>query len=387
MTEFYLLQYTDNTCPMKKHAKNKKNFNFSSLKSFLQRGSGNIYVIAILGTIVAGSALMTGGLVPQLDPPPDDAVAVQIDTNIPPGEENNALELRSFGILTPSPTPTIEPTPIGGTATPTVPIPTGEVCINNTLFLALVDISQSMADDGKITQLQDALTELKDSMRPETALGIYGFGSYNFLSYGSTKGVKEILNFTKLKGPGEGRITTAINNLEPGGEGGTYMKNGFNVAANRLTSIASSDAYRGYRLVAIVFSDGIPEASSNDPEFNPDTTLDLPCAPERSTSGGGSYQKCWYNRQDPRRFGNSLVALQNAVKPSGGRVYSVVVYDNRRGSDDSYFISPVDSGDRLRSLIKQAASKESYYYNLDVGSVNQLASRFRSIIDGVCEEG
>lgn len=350
-------------------------FNLSQLKQVLQKGSGNIYVIAILGTIVAGSALMTGGLVPKLDPPTQDAKVVEIDPDVGAARENSALELKTFGILT----PTLEPTD----TQPTVPVPTEEVCINNTAILTLVDISQSMQDDGKIRQLRAALREVRDNMRPETALGIYGFGSYDALSYGSTKGVKQILNFTKLKGTGKGRITTAINEIVPGGLGGTYVKNGFKVATSRINSLKNTTAYKDYRFITIVFSDGVPERSGND-NTAPNDLL-LPCAPERITSTG-TYQKCWYNRQDPRRYGNSINDLQAAVESTGGRVYSVVVYDNRSGSDDSYFLSPVDPNDRLRILLKETASKSSYYYNLDIGSVDQLAGKFKDIITGVCQE-
>lgn len=335
-------------------------------------GNGSMYVLFILGTAMAGAFALTGGLTPQLNPAPKATDQVIIDEESANRSSEKSLQLVDIRVK-PSPTPTFTPTP---TRTPTV-TPTPVACLNRTAILVLADLSASMQFDNKMVELRRALRLLRDKLQPETGIGLYAFGSYTDFSYGSKRGVREIVALNKYR-DNKDTFDPAVNGLSEGGLGGTYMRPGFEVAIDRINRAQERTSYfRDYNYVTIVFSDGVPERSGADSLA--DRNLGA-CAPARQTTSG-LYQKCFAQELDPR------TDLTTQLK-SEGKVYSVVVYDTRSGEDDSYFVSPVDPNDRLRTLMKAVATRSSgstsTYYDVEVRGVNRLSNIFQSIVEGIC---
>lgn len=347
----------------------KKNLNLKF------RGNGNLYVLIILGTAMAGAFALTGGFSPQLNQTPSAADTVLIDENSANRSAEKNLQLVDIKIK-PSPIPTRVPT---ATQIPTLTVTTTPTaCLNKTAILVLADLSASMQFDNKTAELRNALRILRDKLQPETGIGLYAFGSYsdpNFV-YAGTRGVREIVAMNKYR-DNKDRFDPAVNSLVEGGLGGTYMRPGFQVAIDRLNRAQERTTYfNNYQYVTIVFSDGVPERMGGD--IYPDKTLGE-CTPERPVNTPPyTYQKCFAQELDPRP---DLVAeLKRESK-----VYSVVVYDTRNGEDDSYFVSPVDRNDRLRTLMKDVAtSPTSTYYDVEVRGVNRLANIFQGIVEGIC---
>lgn len=348
------------------------------------RGSGSIYVLFILATAMAGAFALTGGLTPQLSPNPKASDQVIIDEESANRSSENSLQLVDIRIK-PSPTPTFTPTPTRIPSITVVPSPsvspsvtvTPTACLNRTAILVLADLSASMQFEDKTVELKRALTLLKDKLQPETGIGLYAFGSYTDFSYGSTRGVREIVALNKYR-DNKTTFDQAVNTLIQGGLGGTYMRQGFQVAIDRLDRAQERTSYfRDYNYVTIVFSDGVPERSGADSIV--DQNLGS-CSPVRQTSTG-PYQKCFASELDPRTDLTAQLKRES-------KVYSVVVYDTRSGEDDSYFVSPVDSTDRLRTLMKSVATtpsgQSSTYYDVEVRGVSRLANIFESIVQGIC---
>lgn len=336
--------------------------------SFL-KGDGGIYTIFILATAMAGAFALTGGILPQLNPEPSATSQVEIDPNSAKQSSESALQLVDI-----KPKPTATPTLAPTITSPPEPL----ACLNKTAILVLLDLSASMQFDGKIEELKKAMQSLQAKLRSETAIGIYGFGSFTGFSARGKNGVKELVPLNKYR-DNQDEIDPAISSLSYGSLGGTYLRNGVSLAIDRLQAAKLRTSYfKDYQYVTLVFSDGVPERSGSD--IATDVNLGA-CAPYHSDI---DYQKCFAREQDPRGYvGQS--DLTASLKEEG-KVYSVVIYDQRTSEDDSYFVSPRDSQDRLRTLMKSIASKNSYYYDLEVRGLSKLETAFTSIINGVCSE-
>jgi len=344
------------------HRKTKpKRFHHKVISFF--KGDGGIYVIFILATLMAGSFALTGGILPNLNPNPPASSEVTIDPDSANQSSERALQLVDIKI---KPTNTPTPTPSAPSLTPSPT--TIQACLDKMVITMMIDLSLSMFNDNKIIALNTALDDFVGSLAPKTVVGGIAFGapSSDFALDG-IKGVKELSVYTSNKT----NVAARFTDLEVGPGGGTYMRNGFQAAINRLKAYKSSREIGNLRFVSILFSDGVPEIMD---DLGP------------SCLGGGKVDGvCWARQQDPRSTPYGLTSTNYITQMDGlvDKAYSVAIYDSEaRGSGLT---------DDLITLLKTNATSgnKPYYQAIDLKddrllNKGQLTNFFRSIINDSC---
>jgi hypothetical protein len=347
----------------------KGKITLQEIKKLIQKGSGNIYVIAILGTVVAGSALMVGGLVPQLDPPPDDAQAVQINTELEPNDRTNtALELRSFGILSPSPSPT--PTLVPNTPSPSpsgTPTPTTQLCFDKAAVAIVVDVSGSMDTNdagttvSRLDRLKDALRNFLTFFKPDSQVSLIAFsGNANVL-----------VPMDKLSS-NRTSINNAINSLEP--EGATNMKAGLENAVNEFRrENDDGDKFRNYNLYTVFMTDGVPESSD--------------CRYRNPT---GPYRYYLTNERDicyltgtttePTMFTHkwSPITPANSLKALGSKIFSINMFQQSSDPNEA------DKNNKAQALMQAVASDPDSTYYVSSPTTKNLTTTYQEIARKIC---
>lgn len=321
------------------------------------RGNGSMYVLFILGTAMAGAFVLTGGLTPQLNPTPKAADQVEIDEASANRSSQDSLQLVDIKI---KPTATPTPTPL-----PLTPTPTQVACLNRTVITLMVDLSQSMLNDGKIGALNAAMADFTNSLNNETVIGGIAFGAESFMT-DNTEGVKHLMGYITY-GSDKNLVNQRLAQMTPGEAGGTFIRNGFQVTLNRVRAV--KPRYPGYKHVAIFFSDGVPEM------FDYRTP----------TCYARDGEVCWARQQDPRSapFGLNATDYTTQLKSEVDKVYSVAIYNSSPGTRGAT-LTP-----QLQTLLRTIATggNSPYYQAVDLrtGQVRDLTSYFRSIIDDVCK--
>ncbi len=350
--------------------------------SFL-KGDGGIYTIFILATAMAGAFALTGGILPQLNPEPSATSQVEIDPNSAKQSSESALQLVDI-----KPKPTATPT-LAIQLTPSIsePPPVQE-CYNKTLVTLLLDYSNSMLSPGsnpKYVALNSALSSFYSEMSNYNNAGI-GAQAFTGKDSGNTPldGVYNLLNYKLVKNMSSTdrqkitQVDTGI--LQDSSGGGTYMRNGFSYTISKLDSAPSS--YSGYKKVAIIFSDGIPEETWEDrTSHNGDPNSSLVCL------GSGRYQqRCFSIFQDPRvNSANKLTDLVKGLKDITDSVYVVGIYDSKSGEG-------VVFKDNLVTLLQTIAEGNAapYYQFIDLkddseAALQKLTPAFQNIFKDVCK--
>lgn len=323
------------------------------------RGDGNLYVLLVIGSVMAGAFALTGGILPTLEQNPPASKQVEIDEASARRSSEDALQLVDLKIKpSPTPTPTVLP------PTPTV------ACLNQTVVTLIIDLSASMGNDGKIGALNNAMNAFVGSLNNNTVIGGVAFGGET-LRYGSTEGVANMLSYT-VYGTNQSTVKNTLTGLTAGPLGGTFMRNGFQVALSRLRAVKSS--YPGYRHIAIIFSDGVPEMF----DYRNPT-----CLVQEGTYGGDGFV-CFAREQDPRStpYGLTGTDYTAQLKSEVDKVYSLAIYNSTPGTRGAT-MTP-----NLIQLLKTIASGTSspYYQAVDLrsGSVGNLTSFFRTIVNDSC---
>lgn len=332
----------------------KRSITRESLIEFIQKGSGNIYVIAILGTIVAGSALMVGGLVPQLEPPPDDAQAVQVDTTIDPSERNNALELRSFGILTPTVTP------------PNTPGPTNPVCFDKAAVAIVVDVSGSMDSNlpgttvSRLDRLKAALKRFIGNFSNDSALSLISFNNTGQI----------LVPMGKLS-TNKTTLTNAINALTPGGS--TNMRSGLANADNVLD--AARPTLPNYNQYTVFMTDGVPENGAclyRRPtgvyHYYSDVENEVIC-----TLAGTNTEPTFATHV------SSPIGEANQIKADGAKLFSIALFEET-GVDSV----ERDKNNKAEDLMRDVASDPNSTYYTSNPTTKDLEETYQEIARKIC---
>ncbi|MBI5045008.1 MAG: VWA domain-containing protein [Candidatus Levybacteria bacterium] len=369
--------------------KRHKKFHHKVISFF--RGDGGIYVIFILATAMAGAFALTGGILPQLNPTPPASSQVDIDTESAKQSSENALQLVDIKPKpTEVPTPTSEITPsTSPSISPSIsqPPPVQE-CYNKTLVTLILDYSNSMLTPNsspKYTALNSALGSFYTQLSGYANAGI-GAQAFTGKDSGNTPldGVFNLLNYKLVKNVSSSdkqkitQVDKAV--LENSNGGGTYMRNGFSYTISKLESAPSS--FAGYRKVAIIFSDGIPEETWEDREsHNGDANSSSVCL------GSGRYQqRCFSIYQDPRvNSTNRLPDLVKGLKDITDSVYVVGIYDSKSGEGLVF-------KDNLISLLQTIAERSTtpFYQFIDLkddpaAALQKLNPAFQNIFKDVCK--
>ena len=322
------------------------------------RGDGNLYVLFVIGSIMAGAFALTGGILPQLDPNPPASSQVEIDVDSAKRSSENSLQLVDLKIK-PSPTPTPTSVP-----TPTV------ACLNQTVITFVVDLSASMGNDGKIGALNNAMSAFVSSLNSNTVVGGVAFGGET-LRFGSTEGVANMLPYT-VYGTNQTTVRNTLTGLSAGPLGGTFMRNGMQVALNQIRAVKPS--YPNYRHIAVIFSDGVPEMY----DYRIPT-----CLVQEGVRNQDGFV-CFAREQDPRStpYGLTSTNLTTQMKAEVDKVYSVAIYNSTPGTRGAT-MTP-----NLIQLLQTIASGTSapFYQAVDLrtGSAGNLTSFFRTIVNDAC---
>lgn len=310
------------------------------------RGDGNLYVLFVIGAVMAGAFALTGGILPTLEENPPASKQVEIDVDSARRSSENSLQLVDLKIK-PSPTPT-----------PTV------ACLNRTVITFVIDLSSSMGNDGKIQALNQAMNAFTASLNNNSVVGGVAFGAES-MRHGNVEGVSPMLSYT-LYGTNQTTVKNTLTGLRNGPDGGTFMRNGIQVALNQLR--AAKPNYPGYRHIAIIFSDGVPEMFDYR---NP-------------TCYARDGEVCWAREQDPRAmpYGLTGTDLASQLRAEVDKVYSVGIYNSTPGTRGANLTS------QLRTLLGTVASGGTapYFQAVDLrsGSATDLTSFFRTIVNDVC---
>lgn len=321
------------------------------------RGDGNLYVLFVLASVMAGAFALTGGILPTLEQDPPASKQVEIDEASVRRSSENSLQLVDLKVK-PSPTPT----PV--TPTPTV------ACLNRTVVTLIIDLSASMGNDGKITALNSAMNSFVSSLNTNTVVGGIAFGGET-LNYASTEGVSSLLPYT-VYGTNQATVRNTLTGLTAGPLGGTFMRNGIQVALNQLRAVKPS--YPNYRHIAIVFSDGVPEMY----DYRNPT-----CLVQEGTRGQDNFM-CFAREQDPRStpFGLTGTDVSAQLEAEVERVYSVAIYNSTPGTRGAT-MTP-----NLVTLLQTISSGTSapFYQAVDLrnGVAGNLTSFFRTIVNDAC---
>lgn len=118
----------------------------SLLSLLTQRGSGDLYIIGIIGAIMIGSYFLTGGLMPKIDKHPKNPKIVALDESSVEANKNT-LQLVN-----------VRP-----------------ACTRKKAVDFLLDVSGSMSKSGKLDELKIAMGKFLERVDPTAAIGIQIF--------------------------------------------------------------------------------------------------------------------------------------------------------------------------------------------------------------------
>jgi hypothetical protein len=339
-------------------------------------GSGNAYVIAIIGAVAAGSYLLTGGLMPRIEQNPINPQHVEIDdTSI--AANKDTLQLVN-----------IQPKP---SATPTSPqltpqlTPTSAQCIDNAAVAIVVDTSGSMhaIDPGqtktRIQRLKEALKDFLTFFKPDdSAISLITFANEGAVA----------VPFGKLSQNGV-TLNTAIDAIVDDGGGSTNMKAGLEKAIGELD--AAKITYPDYNQFTVFMSDGLPE--SGDCKY-------------RQYSGTDGYDNGpynWYTSGDPKTTGivPPLCVLEGTntqptffthkwspIEPGRvikrtGKLFSLSMRQEPNSNDPDY-VYEKDKYDKTESLMKAVASNPDATYYISSPTTENLTAAYQVIAKRIC---
>jgi len=313
------------------------------------KGDGGIYVIFVLATVMAGAFALSGGLLPSLNQNPPASSQVTIDPDSAKQSSESALQLVDIKIK-PSDTPVPTPSP--------TQVPTPVACLNKIALNLVLDVSASMNNDGKINQLNTAMSNLVAQLKDDTVVGAVTFAG--LASFPNSAGTTTQLPFTKYK-DNKQLVSDRLTKLTAyrGGESdGTYMRNAFQRSLTNLTAGQSTYQSDGYTFVTIVFTDGVPETKVWDDD----------CVVQVN----GSNPVCFARKQDPRISPD----LTSSMKSRVNKVYSVGIYSGNRETQTVIY-------NEARRLLSSIASQSNYAKN----SSNPAAidTMFKEVLSSVCQ--
>lgn len=369
---------------------------FKNVYGFRQslKGSGGMYVILILGLVSGLSFLLTGGLTPNIERTPENPQFVEIEDQLSPIAQQN-LQMQNIKVkptATPTPTPSNTPTPsTTPTPSPTLapsitPTPTDPVvaCLDRTAVALLIDLSASMnVPSSKLSALNSALNLLQSNLTDDTVVGAYAFGPYpNYnqsggdvsFNFENNKGVKQILPFSKYS-DNKSSIDSQLGGLTQGGVGGTYMRNGFRLMAQKVQ--AAKQTFPDYDFVTILLSDGVPELGDDDPVVQDywSRGLGFPTV----TCAGST---CFAKHQDPRAW--SDIGTNNVITPLRNQskdqiIYTIALYGTT--FPDTQLKSYLED---LLVDVAGSSNTPNYQY-INSTNYSQLSTFFTRILDASCQ--
>ncbi len=320
------------------------------------KGDGNLYVLFVIASVMAGAFALTGGILPTLEADPPASKQVEVDEASVRRSSENALQLVDLKIK-PSPTPTPTPLPIA-TSTPVPPV----ACLNKIALNLILDVSASMNNQDKINQLNLAMKGLVGQLKDDTVVGAVTFaGPTSFPNTtGNLTGTITQLPFTRYRDNKAlviNRLTT-LTAYSGSETDGTYMRNAFQRSLNNLDAAQASYESQGYTFATIIFTDGVPETKFWDDD----------CVVQVN----GSLPVCFARKQDPR----ISPSLTSSMKSRIGKVYSVGIYSGQRETQTVIY-------NEATRLLGEIASQATYARNSN--NPTAINSVFADVLSSVCQ--
>lgn len=320
----------------KKRVKTSRHATFSHKLSSFFRGRGGIFVILILALVISGAVAMTGGVMPKISSTAQPGQVGNVATgSAVTNEKTLQLTDLKFQAGTPTPTPV--------------------ACLNKVALNLLLDVSTSMNSDGKIGQLNQAMSNLVGQLQSQTVVAATEFaGPASF----PTNGTKILLPPTRFDtATNKTTVTNALTKLSvqtDSSNDGTYMRNAFSTGLTNLTAAKNTYASQGYKFITILFTDGVPETQYTD--HNCEVEFPNPYL-------------CFAKVQDPR------TDLTASMKSASNRVYAVGIYSGAR---------ELQAYTQAKQLLADVASAPTYA--TDSKDPKALTTLFGNIINSVCNQ-
>lgn len=309
------------------------------IRTLCFRGRGDPYVVSILTLIIIASAFLVGGVYPDLNQVSGTADTFEPKEKKADKKNTGVVQLRQ---LDANKKPRNQDNNRQNNNNRNRQDQAGKppACTKKGAVAFLIDVSESMNTDQKVTKLKEALIGFVNRLPNSTLVSLYTFSSPDFGE------PKERAAFGQ-KAP----VLQAIDGLTP--HGATYMLEGFQLIQQKL-SLAQDD-FPGHQFSLILASDGVPELIECDPSHMPDNT----CRPDRN----------YDYTQDP-----TLTDIPDLIKDQDVRIYSIAMYDK-----DDLDVST----NKLIEIMQSLASPDSYFDETQNGG--GLDATYERIQNSICK--
>jgi hypothetical protein len=312
------------------------------LKGSKSPGIGYLYITLIMFMAVAAGTLLSGGFIP-VDPngpggPP----------TLPPyfgqdGDADPQQLILPTGLLTPNPKDNLQ-----------LKTFTVNTCNQTSAIDILIDTSGSMTDDNKIGKLKEALRGFTSHLKGSSAIAMQTFSA----------DAKDVVKWDLYKNNKQ-QVQAAINGLNA--DGWTSMRDGFQLAKERLFEAKSKNKFPGYNYYLLVISDGVPEIPPDRPRT---------CYVQVPDPLEAPALRCFAKEQDPTVPTNLPSDIKNYKIP----IYAIGLYSN---NSSDLQLEPY----LIHLLRDQIASQPSsnFYFEYNSGNTSEnLKKIFNSIVTNIC---
>lgn len=294
--------------PARKKAKNKTSL-------FYSRGKGSILIL-LLGIIILGSIVLSGGIFPKqdLNAPGSDIGGILVSQTPGPGYKNLQLNTLKF-----------------------------KQCQTDAAVDFLIDVSGSMSYENKMSDLKNALNIFGAVFPGGGTIAMQVFTSPDYIP---PSGYRELIPFSYYQDV-RSTFQRTVASLTP--LSGTHTKDAFVFAKSKIEAAMRDPRFENKKFNLIFISDGVPETGARDKEGT-DNKECKPLGPEDSEfctirRDDPSQCRCFDTSQDPTTIANEIKQLRNK---SGDpvRIYSIGYVS----SEDDHFRP------KLETLMKNVAS-------------------------------
>lgn len=309
----------------RKHASKKFNV-------FWKKGSITLYLL--LGVIIVGAFFLAGGA-PKFEPSPTDntpAGEVVMET---PDPQRNDLQLKELKF---------------------------KGCTTTAAIDFLIDTSGSMDDNGKLTNLETALTNFGKNFNDSTVTGLRRFSA---VPNGCGSPITQRLVDINFYSANKNQFTNAVTNLCA--SGGTNTRTAFAAELDDMRQIVQDPRFKDKNFNLIFLTDGIPEGHSFPLQGDCQHLVnsDFPvCTPY--TASYPPACRCFDSSQDPTTNPHIAQEIQALKSLNGNNVhiYSLLVFDP---NTDAPFKAKVDA-----MMTTIASTPQDYLQTTDPSKISEL---------------
>ncbi|MCL5970540.1 MAG: VWA domain-containing protein [Patescibacteria group bacterium] len=302
------------------HKKIKKKSSF-----FYSRGKGSILLL-LIGVIILGSIVLSGGIFPKqnLEPTQYDSAGILVSQTPQPDHKNLQLNTLKF-----------------------------KECESDAAVDFLIDVSNSMSSENKMTDLKNALNIFGAVFPGGGVLAMQIFTSPDGHGLPPT-GYRELIPFSYYNDvrPGYQSIVSSLEGLS-----GTHTKDAFVFAKSKIENALKDPRFENKKFNLIFISDGVPETlarnteGEDNKECTPSGTDSEFCTASRfQRSGDPRYAnacRCFDTAQDPTSVAAEIKQLTNK-KGDPVKIYSIGYVS----SEDDHF------KEKLKTLMQNVASSD-----------------------------